>query len=52
LDKWYGLTLEDIRQIEEETKRELDQMRANKSIPLRGAYFHTEESLESTSTDT
>lgn len=27
LDSWYGLTMDDIRRIEEETKRELDEMR-------------------------
>jgi hypothetical protein len=36
LDKWYGLTLEDIRRIEDETKRELDQMRTDKNSQIRG----------------
>lgn len=26
MDKWYGLTMEDIRRIEEQTKHELDQV--------------------------
>jgi len=26
IDEWFGLTMEDIRRIEEETKRELDMM--------------------------
>lgn len=29
LDQWYGLTIEDIRRLEEETKRELDEVCCN-----------------------
>ena len=28
MDKWHGMTMEDIRELEEETKRELDEERA------------------------
>ena len=31
MDKWYGLTMEDIRALEEETKKELDEERAKVS---------------------
>eukprot|EP00731_Ephydatia_muelleri_P000227 Em0001g227a len=34
MDKWYGLTMDDIRRIEEETKAELDRQRLNE--PARG----------------
>jgi Phosphatidylinositol transfer protein len=29
MDQWYGLTMLDIRRIEEETKRDLDEKRRN-----------------------
>nr|CAB3264901.1 phosphatidylinositol transfer protein alpha isoform-like [Phallusia mammillata] len=32
MDKWFGLTMDDIRRIEEETKKELDEMRRHGSI--------------------
>ncbi|EIE90979.1 hypothetical protein G6F46_000807 [Rhizopus delemar] len=32
-DKWFGLTIEDIRKMEEETKRELDEKRNAGSVP-------------------
>jgi hypothetical protein len=32
-DKWYGLTIEDIRKIEEQTKRDLDEKR-NAGAPV------------------
>ena len=28
MDKWHGMTMEDIRELEEDTKRELDEERA------------------------
>ncbi|RWS08848.1 Phosphatidylinositol transfer protein alpha-like isoform, partial [Dinothrombium tinctorium] len=28
IDRWHGLTIEDIRELEEKTKRELDEMRS------------------------
>ena len=28
MDKWHGMTMEDIRELEEQTKRELDEERA------------------------
>lgn len=28
MDKWHGMTMEDIRALEEETKKELDEERA------------------------
>jgi hypothetical protein len=34
LDKWHGLTMDDIRQIEEETKQELE--KARNTGELRG----------------
>jgi hypothetical protein len=33
-DKWYGLTIDDIRQIEEETKKDLDLKRNQGASPL------------------
>nr|XP_046245230.1 phosphatidylinositol transfer protein alpha isoform-like [Scatophagus argus] len=32
IDKWYDLTMDDIRRMEEETKKELDEMRKNDEI--------------------
>lgn len=32
MDKWYGLTIEDIREIERKTKKELDEQRATGAI--------------------
>jgi hypothetical protein len=32
-DRWFGLTIEDIRKMEEETKRELDEKRNAGSVP-------------------
>ncbi|XP_037630228.1 phosphatidylinositol transfer protein alpha isoform-like [Sebastes umbrosus] len=32
IDKWHGLTMEDIRRMEDETKKELDEMRLNDQI--------------------
>lgn len=34
IDKWYGMTIEDIRKIEEETKAELEELR--KTVEVRG----------------
>ena len=31
MDKWHGMTMEDIRALEEETKKELDEERAKVS---------------------
>lgn len=35
MDQWYGLTLEDIRQIEEETKKELEGMIAGLNLATK-----------------
>ncbi|CAB1348681.1 unnamed protein product [Coregonus sp. 'balchen'] len=35
IDKWIGLTMEDIRRIEEETQKELDEMR--EKDPVKGS---------------
>jgi len=35
MDKWHGLTMDDIRKLEEETKRELDEVKHVHIIKLR-----------------
>ena len=32
MDKWHGMTMEDIRALEEETKKELDEERAKVTV--------------------
>ena len=34
MDEWYGLTMDDIRRIEDETKQELDKVSVPLSFPL------------------
>jgi hypothetical protein len=34
-DKWYGLTIDDIRAIEEQTKKDLDEKRNVGTSPLK-----------------
>ncbi|XP_074593634.1 phosphatidylinositol transfer protein vib [Brevipalpus obovatus] len=36
IDRWYGMTIEDIRALEEDTKRELDELRTKSQVRGRG----------------
>lgn len=49
IDKWYGMTMDEIRQLEKETKRELDRKRIDG--PRKGQLLQEENDNESNSTD-